>query len=177
MATADEIAPQPKHLWVPKPIAIHGEGYARFARMNNYVTNNLFTFGLWMLAGSSEIPADVDVPIASGYSERYSDDGGDEGFAGDASRARRDTYPVIIFSHGMASMRTSYSQYCGELASRGYVVAAIEHRDGSGPGTIITTDEGAERNIFVITPEMLRYDISRDTRSRAFPVPARIRTI
>jgi platelet-activating factor acetylhydrolase len=46
-------------------------------------------------------------------------------------------HPLVIFSHGLAGTRNTYSQYCSALASRGYVVLAIEHRDGSGPAVSI----------------------------------------
>ncbi|KAG2500884.1 hypothetical protein HYH03_001644 [Edaphochlamys debaryana] len=39
--------------------------------------------------------------------------------------------PVVIFSHGIAGTRNAYSSICIELASRGYVVMALEHSDGS----------------------------------------------
>lgn len=36
--------------------------------------------------------------------------------------------PVIVFSHGLAGIRTTYSTICTDLASHGFIVAAIEHR-------------------------------------------------
>ncbi len=40
-------------------------------------------------------------------------------------------FPVIVFSHGLHSYRTLYSGICCDLASHGYIVAAIEHKDRS----------------------------------------------
>ena len=37
-------------------------------------------------------------------------------------------YPVVIFSHGIGGNRTCNTTVCCELASQGYIVAAVEHR-------------------------------------------------
>ena len=37
-------------------------------------------------------------------------------------------FPVIVFSHGLGGIRTSYSAIACDLASHGYVVACVEHR-------------------------------------------------
>ncbi|KAH8919333.1 hypothetical protein BT69DRAFT_1224294 [Atractiella rhizophila] len=51
-------------------------------------------------------------------------------------------WPVLLFSHGVGCSRLMYSAYCGEMASRGYVVVALEHRDGTGPSSTIRTKDG-----------------------------------
>ncbi|KAK1621814.1 PAF-acetylhydrolase family member [Colletotrichum phormii] len=127
------------HYWVPKPISLTAEGYARAAHFNNFISRPVFTFALWALVGSIRIPAKVDVPLLSPTSGK-----GDEEF------------PVMVLSHGLASSRTDYTHYCGELASRGIVVAAIEHRDGSGPGSVVTAKDGKKRNVMYLTKDELR---------------------
>jgi platelet-activating factor acetylhydrolase len=39
--------------------------------------------------------------------------------------------PVVVFSHGLTAMRSAYSLIHCDLASHGYIVAAVEHKDGS----------------------------------------------
>lgn len=114
---------KPQHRWIPKPISLTAEGYATLAHMNNFVLRPVMTFALWAIGGSIEIPAKVDVPLLG------SDD--------DVSDEKPPQFPVMVFSHGMASSRTDYTNFLGELASRGHVVAAIEHRDGSSPGSLV----------------------------------------
>ncbi|KAF4122918.1 platelet-activating factor acetylhydrolase [Geosmithia morbida] len=112
---------QSRYYWVPKPISLTAEGYAKVAHIDNFITRPIFTFFLWAIAGSVTIPAEVNAPLF--------DEGGDQGSSSQ--------FPVIIFSHGMASSRTDYTNFLGELASRGSIIAAVEHRDGSCPGSMI----------------------------------------
>lgn len=131
-----------KHKWLPKPISLIAEGYATAAHFNNFFSRGLFTFALWGLASSIDIPAKVDVPLL-----QQSKDDGMDGI---------DQFPVIVLSHGDVSSRTDYTAYCGELASRGVVVATIEHRDGSCPGSIVHLPDGKQKKVLLFRADQLK---------------------
>ena len=42
----------------------------------------------------------------------------------------------VIFLHGMTGTRTSYSGFCRDMASHGYIVFSIDHHDGSSSYSI-----------------------------------------
>lgn len=139
-STQGIVSTKPHHLWVPRPLTIVGTGYARFAHISNVVTDSIFTFGLWLLVGRTQIPAQVDIPLHGSQVSIQTPSTSTQ------SISTSDTFPVMVFSHGFASSRTQYTQYLGELASRGFVVAALEHRDGSGPGSIIMKQDSEDEH-------------------------------
>lgn len=66
----------------------------------------------------------VNKPEQSGAGVNADSEGSTEGVI----RGEPPPFPVIVFSHGLGGMRTTYSGICCDLASHGYVVAAVEHR-------------------------------------------------
>lgn len=140
---------KPRHPWISKPVSLTAEGYLSFANLNNFFFNPIATLALWSLVGGRDIPAEVDVPLASNEKTFNPEDGSDVVVGPGLVVEPVGKFPVVIFSHGYASSRTDYTNYLGELASRGYVVAAVEHRDGSCPGTIIMrSDDGSEKPLY-----------------------------
>jgi platelet-activating factor acetylhydrolase len=138
--------------WLPQPISLIGTGYARLAGISFAPLQYLFTFGLWLLGSGTVIPGVVDAPILSGTKKIPVEEGTGTRFEQEHQELRRTeelgTLPCVVFTHGMAGMSQSYSHYLGSIASHGYVVAAVEHRDGSGPGTIIHHPDGKEEKVW-----------------------------
>lgn len=87
-------------LWLPMKEYLNG--YAKFLGMWAFLFRLLFR----LVVGDIYIPA-----------------------AWKAMPIKGMTFPVIVFSHGLGGCRTSYSTVCAELASHGFIVAAVEHRD------------------------------------------------
>lgn len=53
----------------------------------------------------------------------------------------------MVFSHGLAGSRNTYSHICGSLSSHGIVVIAMDHRDGSSPIQYIRATSETEAQI------------------------------
>jgi platelet-activating factor acetylhydrolase len=144
--------------WLPQPVSLIGQGYARLAGVS--FLSPVFTFALWAPGSSTVIPGVVDAPIISGSEKVLVEEGSGAGGFGkvldaaerEHTELKRDekigTLPCVVFTHGMAGMSQSYSHYLGSIASHGYLVAAVEHRDGSGPGTIVRYPNETERRVW-----------------------------
>lgn len=109
----DQIDEKMNGTWLPSSQYFPGYGY--FIRLPALVSSGIGRF----LASNVRIRAKEAAPLIS-----ILDAGGKEHL------------PVVIFSHGLAGIRTTYSTICCEMASRGMVVLALEHRDGSASMTI-----------------------------------------
>jgi platelet-activating factor acetylhydrolase len=98
--------------WLPQPSMEYAKGYARFLKQPILPTSFVISFATY----NTTIPAVQNAPPFS---------------------SSKTPLPVMIFSHGLGGSRNAYSQWCGSLASYGIFVAAIEHRDGSAPISIV----------------------------------------
>ena len=58
---------------------------------------------------------------------------------------------LVVFSHGLAGTRNMYAALCSALASQGYLVAAVEHRDGSAAYTSVTQNGNVRHKPYVHT--------------------------
>lgn len=112
-------------LWLPRKQ--YGLGYAHFIKRHS---KRIWGKIINWLGGDVYVPALWQAPVFDS-NERF---------------------PVVILSHGIGGNRTTYSTFCLELASHGFVVAAIEHRDGSASLTYNLKDKTSER----ITVELIR---------------------
>ena len=99
-------------LWCPQPVMEYARGYADFFKQPQTPAALAISLAVY----NKQIPAfENAAPITPPHGR----------------------LPVMLFSHGLGGSRNAYSQWCGSIASHGVFVAAIEHRDGSAPISII----------------------------------------
>ncbi|KAL3890000.1 hypothetical protein ACJMK2_002307 [Sinanodonta woodiana] len=94
-------------LWLPRKQYIFG--YLHFLKWNPKIFGKFFRW----IGGDIYVPALWMAPLCQSA----------------------DQFPVLVFSHGIGGNRTTYTTLCLELASQGFIVASIEHRDGSASMT------------------------------------------
>ncbi|KAK2596946.1 hypothetical protein N8I77_012826 [Diaporthe amygdali] len=109
--------------WLPRPRVPTCKGYAKFFNIPHLpITAYMATTCMF-----TKLPAFRNAKLANSWP------------SGVRATARqrlfedlRPKFPVVVLSHGLGGSRTMYSSVCGDLASYGFVVVAMEHRDGSG---------------------------------------------
>jgi dienelactone hydrolase len=72
------------------------------------------------------------------------------------------TYPILLFSHGLGGVRTQNTFQCQELASHGYIVAAVDHTHYAA-GVVFPDGRVSPFSLekLGMTPEMMK-QVNRD---------------
>lgn len=106
--------------WLPQPGMEYAKGYANFLRQPVLPMSLAIALAVYHIT----MPVAENAPPIGPSNSRL---------------------PVMIFSHGLGGSRNAYSQWCGSLASYGVFVAAIEHRDGSAPISVVNAGTQNQR--------------------------------
>lgn len=132
-----------RETWLPRPRLETAKGYSEFAGLPHWAGVGLFgaTTMLTKLRAYRNTPVATHWPPEGnskkcGYKVKNQQGPPPEGMP------KEPTFPLLMFSHGLGGSRTAYSSLCSEFASYGFVVCAVEHRDGSGPRSFVNHKKG-----------------------------------
>ena len=127
-----------RETWLPRPRPETAKGYAKFAGIPGWMGEALFgtTTAFTKLQAFRNTPPATHWP-PEGNSKRNGIKIKNQRGEPPEGASEEPKFPLLMFSHGLGGTRTCYSTMCTEFASYGFVVCAVEHRDGSGPRSIV----------------------------------------
>lgn len=121
--------------WLPRPRVLTCRGYSKFFNLPHQpVTAYMASTCMF-----TKLPAIRNTRVAQARPSSQGEETGPPGVD-----PRKPKFPVVVFSHGLGGSRTMYSTVCGDLASYGFVVVAMEHRDGSGARSYVNVPPDRE---------------------------------
>uniref|UniRef100_A0A0N4Z480 1-alkyl-2-acetylglycerophosphocholine esterase n=1 Tax=Parastrongyloides trichosuri TaxID=131310 RepID=A0A0N4Z480_PARTI len=140
-------------LWVPR--TEYFTGLADYQEMSRIKLRTMMN----MVVGQRRIPATWQEKLIEGEDNNISD-----------------KFPVIIFSHGLSGCRHFYTVVCTALASYGYIVAALEHRDLTSCWTYkLSYDNDCKHKIETSIPMRMVVSEYKDIKLRGKQVMTRVK--
>ena len=159
-----------RETWLSRPRMETAKGYAKFGGIPEWLGEIWFgaTTALTKLQAFRNAPPATHWP-PEGNSKRNGLKIKNQRGEPPEGASEEPMFPLLMFSHGLGGTRTCYSTMCTEFASYGFVVCAVEHRDGWGPRTIVNHAKEGEGSLENLEKQG-NVDHTAEERERGFDV-------